>query len=59
VLPLLISDWRKQFNQGELPFIIAQLAGFGALTSNPVESNWAELREAQMATLAVPQTGWR
>jgi sialate O-acetylesterase len=56
-LPLLISDWRKQFNQGELPFIIAQLAGFGALTSNPVESNWAELREAQMATLAVPQTG--
>jgi sialate O-acetylesterase len=57
LLPLLISDWRKQFNQGELPFIIAQLAGFGALTSNPVESNWAELREAQMATLAVPQTG--
>jgi sialate O-acetylesterase len=56
-LPLLISDWRKQFNQGELPFIIAQLAGFGALTSNPVESNWAELREAQMATLSVPQTG--
>ncbi|MCE6989316.1 sialate O-acetylesterase [Dyadobacter sp. CY323] len=57
LLPLLISDWRKQFNQGELPFIIAQLSGFGALTSAPVESNWAELREAQMATLSVPKTG--
>jgi len=57
LLPILISDWRTQFNQGELPFIIAQLAGFGALSPNPVESQWAELREAQYAALKIPKTG--
>ena len=57
LLPLLISDWRTQFNQGELPFIITQLAGFGTLFQNPVESQWAELREAQAATLKIPKTG--
>jgi len=57
LLPLLIKDWRKQFNQGDLAFLITQLAGFGPLTPNPVESPWAELRESQQATLQTPQTG--
>jgi sialate O-acetylesterase len=57
LLPLLIKDWRKQFNQGDLAFLITQLAGFGPLTPNPTESHWAELREAQQATLQIPQTG--
>lgn len=57
LLPLLIQDWRKQFNQGDLTFLITQLAGFGPLTPNPSESHWAELREAQQAALQIPQTG--
>jgi sialate O-acetylesterase len=57
LLPLLIADWRKQFKQPDLSFVIAQLSAYGALTPNPTESPWAELREAQLATLAVPKTG--
>jgi len=57
LLPLLINDWRKQFNQGELPFIISQLSGLGALNPEPEESHWAEMREAQQSALALPQTG--
>lgn len=53
----MISDWRKQFNQGDLPFIFTQLAGFGRLTDAPSESKWAELRESQSATLSLPNTG--
>lgn len=57
LFPLMIKDWRKQFNQGELPFIFTQLAGYGAITNNPVDHIWAELREAQSQTLSLPNTG--
>ena len=57
LLQLLIEDWRKQFNDPELTFLITQLSAYGALTSNPVESQWAELREAQQSALAVTKTG--
>ena len=57
LLPLLIQDWRKQFKQPDLPFLITQLSGYGPLTNNPVESAWAELREAQESTLKIPKTG--
>lgn len=57
LLPLMINNWRQQFNQGALPFLFVQLAGFGKLTENPVESEWAELREAQEKTLSLANTG--
>jgi sialate O-acetylesterase len=57
LFPLMINDWRKQFDQGDLPFLFVQLAGFGALKENPVESSWSEMREAQTMALSVPQTG--
>ena len=57
LLPMMINNWRAQFNQGNLPFLFVQLAGFGKLTENPVESDWAELREAQLKTLSLPNTG--
>jgi sialate O-acetylesterase len=57
LFPLLINDWRKQFNQGDLPFIFTQLSGYGPITSEPVDHFWAELREAQSQTLSVPNTG--
>jgi sialate O-acetylesterase len=57
VFPALITDWRKQWGQEELPFFFVQLANFMAPVSDPVESGWAELREAQAMTLSLPATG--
>jgi len=49
----LITDWRKNWKQGDFPFIFAQLPNWapkGGLT------NWALLRDEQTKTLAVPNT---
>ncbi len=43
----MITDWRNQFDQGDFPFFITQLANFRERNDQPVESEWAELREAQ------------
>ena len=42
----LIADWRTRFGV-ELPFLIVQLANYGPPPTAPVESGWAEVREAQ------------
>lgn len=55
--PLLISDWRKQWNQGDFPLYFCQLANFKDKLPDAGESDWAELREAQLATLSLPNTG--
>lgn len=56
--PLMISDWRKHWND-DFPFLFVQLAGFNAaLGTSEKGSTWAELREAQSMTLtALPKTG--
>lgn len=55
LLPALIKDWRRHWNQGDFPFIICQIATAYARDSQPVESEWGELREAQsIAARAVP-----
>jgi sialate O-acetylesterase len=41
-----MADWRKQFG-ADTPFFIVQLAGYGPASTQPVESTWAQLREAQ------------
>ncbi|MHB9023138.1 MAG: sialate O-acetylesterase [Armatimonadota bacterium] len=53
----MIRDWRARWGQGEFPFLFVQLANFMGVNTVPVESNWAELREAQLMTLALPNTG--
>lgn len=56
-MPALIEDWRKQFNQGSLPFLYVQLANFMDVDYLPgAQSNWAELRNAQLKALKVPNT---
>lgn len=57
LFPLLIKDWRKQWQQGDFPFLFVQLANFRGVNAEPVEDDWAELREAQAMTLALPNTG--
>jgi len=56
--PLMISDWRKRWNEGNFPFYFVQLASFDAGNGNSQQgSTWAELREAQTHTLSLPATG--
>ncbi|MDR1055428.1 MAG: hypothetical protein LBL90_06310 [Prevotellaceae bacterium] len=57
IFPTMITDWRKQFNQGDLPFYYVQLANFGTSATQPQDSDWAELRESQTAALQLPNTG--
>ncbi len=56
LFPAMIRDWRAQFAQGDFPFLFVQLANYGVEPSNPEESAWAELREAQAAALSLPNT---
>lgn len=56
IFPLMIQDWRKQWGQGDFPFIWVQLANFKQPVEEPKDSDWAELREAQSMTLSLPNT---
>ncbi|MCW3091444.1 MAG: hypothetical protein JWP81_2513 [Ferruginibacter sp.] len=56
LLPALINDWRTKWSQGSLPFVYIQLPGFMDYNYLPGESQWAELREAQLKALSVPNT---
>jgi sialate O-acetylesterase len=47
LLSTMIRDWRARFGSGDFPFFIVQLAGFTAVKTEPGESGWAEIREAQ------------
>jgi sialate O-acetylesterase len=53
----LISGFRKQFNQPDAPFYWVQLPNFDHGNKNDDTWHWAELREAQTATLSTPRTG--
>jgi sialate O-acetylesterase len=57
LFPALIRDWRTKWNQGGFPFLFVQLPNFMEAKKQPSESNWALLREAQLKTLSVPNTG--
>lgn len=57
IFPAMINDWRYKWNIGTFPFLYVQLPNFMETNDQPVESQWAELREAQLKTLSVPKTG--
>lgn len=50
MFPLMISTWRENWKQGDFPFYWVQLADFMPEKPEPVDSSWAELREAQTMT---------
>lgn len=57
LMRLLITDWREKWGY-DFPFYITQLANYTKRQTQPTESSWAELREAQlMATRTVSNTG--
>ncbi len=57
LFPALIRDWRRIWGQEAFAFHFVQLANYRARNAKPVDSNWAELREAQALALTLPQTG--
>lgn len=58
LFPFMIQHWRNEWKQGDFPFYWVQLADFKAYTTEPGDSDWAELREAQTLTMSkLPHTG--
>jgi sialate O-acetylesterase len=46
LLTAMMADWRKQFGAA-LPFMIVQIPDYGPTPTQPVESLWSDVREAQ------------
>jgi len=56
--PLMITDWRQHWGEGDFPFYFVQLASFNSANGTSAQgSAWAELREAQAYTPSLPATG--
>lgn len=57
IMETLITDWRKQWKQGDFPFIYVQLANHEKLITEPVkEDPMVSVRDAQRKNLSVPNT---
>jgi sialate O-acetylesterase len=72
LFPALINFWRKEWNQGNFPFLFVQLASYeldsmkpdyllnesvDGMSRDPTDHDWARLREVQLDTLdVVPNT---
>jgi sialate O-acetylesterase len=58
ILHALMTDWRRQFMEPEMPFYIVSLAAYLGRGEQPGDDAWAELREAQaMAAAEDPDSG--
>lgn len=55
LFPAMIAAWRSAWDRADLPFLYVQLPNL-ARQPEPSRSGWAEMREAQLLTLAVPRT---
>jgi sialate O-acetylesterase len=57
LLPTMIQSWRDEWHQANMSFLIVSLANYKPAPEQPGESDWAELREAQTMTAAMPYNG--
>lgn len=55
LFPRLIADWREKWGQGNFPFLYVQLAKFNLSWAGT--TGWAHVREVQLKSLSVPNTG--
>ncbi len=51
LFPEMITNWRNEWGQGDFPFYWVQLADYQAERSEPGDSDWSELREAQTMSM--------
>ncbi|MDP9039594.1 MAG: sialate O-acetylesterase [Acidobacteriota bacterium] len=51
IMEALVSDWRREWGEGNFPFYAVQLAALKNISNNPV------VREQQAKILALPNTG--
>jgi sialate O-acetylesterase len=58
LFPLLISDWRQQWDEGNFPFMFVQLPNIHMAQTEPVQDRdlWPWMREAQQDALGLPNT---
>ncbi|MCW8848880.1 MAG: sialate O-acetylesterase [Melioribacteraceae bacterium] len=54
---LLIQDWRKNWDQGDFPFLYVQLPNFIEVNVERTKYDWAYFRESQLKALIIPNTG--
>lgn len=52
LLPAMMQDWRGAFASPDLPFLVVQLANFGAPSARPQPRGWGALRDAQRRAVA-------
>lgn len=59
LFPAMITNWRNDWGQGQFPFYYVQIAPFdySVFDNGSKDPIAAELREAQMMALTVPNTG--
>jgi sialate O-acetylesterase len=55
----MITDWRNKWKEGDIPFLYVQLPNFMEVNYLPSESQWAELREAQLNLCLFPIREWQ
>lgn len=54
----LITEWRRDWGEGDFPFYWVQLPRYHARQTRPGQGGpWTELRDAQTAALKLPNTG--
>lgn len=56
LLPAMIANWRADFNDPKLPFILVMLPPLAEIEWDPLQESWARFRETQMEVArTVPQ----
>jgi sialate O-acetylesterase len=53
VLQTLIADWRAHWGEGDIPFVVVQLANFGGGDPNA----WGLVRNGQLRSVSIRNTG--
>ncbi len=57
LLEALAANWREVFGEPDMPFLMVQLPNFMAKRPQPVDEDWARLREAQFkASFTIPNS---
>jgi sialate O-acetylesterase len=57
LFPRMIQNWRKDWGQGDFPFLFVQLAPYQKIQEQPTDRPWAWLRESQRKTsLTLPNS---